>query len=140
MIHIIGKGIFFLGMILFIVCGVAAFKYGADAELFLITIGVMTLGLGVSYFSKKDILEEKSIMSSPDKELNELFTSLQKKFDEGGGIPYLDKVLDKKFDWELSLWGNDWAFHKDDAYHYLLDVTKYTYNKSNNNKKEEKRT
>ncbi len=130
MIRTIGKGLLFLGIILFSICGVIAFNYGADAVLFLITIGVMTLGLGVSYFSKKDIVEKKSSLSSPDEELNELFRSLQKEFDEGGGILYLDIVLDQKFDWELSLWGNDWVFHKDDKYHYLLDVARYTYTKT----------
>ncbi|NQY95159.1 MAG: hypothetical protein HRT43_13430, partial [Campylobacteraceae bacterium] len=53
MIQTIGKGLFILGAILFSICCVIAFKYGVDAELFLITIGVMTLGLGISYFSKK---------------------------------------------------------------------------------------
>ena len=40
----------------------------------------------------------------------------------------MNKILDQKFYWELSLWGNDWVFHKDDDYHYLWDVSKYTYN------------
>jgi len=131
MIHTIGKGLFYLGTILFMICSAFTFKYGSDAVLFLITIGVMTLGLGISYFSVENIVEKKCSQFSPVEELNKLLISLKKEFDDGGGILYMNIVLDKKFDWELSLWGNDWVFHKDDAYYYLFDVTKYTYNKGN---------
>jgi len=126
--HSIGKILFYLGTTLFIVCSIFSFKYGSDAVLFLITIGVMTLGLGISYFSTENIVEKKSSQFSPTEELNELLISLKKEFDDGGGVLYMNKVLSQKHDWELSLWGNDWVFHKDDAYHYLLDVAKYTYN------------
>jgi len=128
MINTIGKGLFYLGTMLFIVCSLLTFKYGADAALFLITIGVMILGLGISFFSRENSFEGKSTQPPSSEELNELIISLKKEFDDGGGILYMNKILGKKFDWELSLWGNDWVFHKDDDYHYLWDVSKYTYN------------
>ncbi len=77
--HSIGKILFYLGTTLFIVCSIFSFKYGSDAVLFLITIGVMTLGLGISYFSTENIVEKKSSQFSPAEELNELLISLEKR-------------------------------------------------------------